>query len=82
MAIPYIYSPTTIIASAEMNANLAYLNEDLVPTGTILPFYDYNGALTFNAALYKYCDGQTQTVGGSLRVLPDLSNRYLVGFGT
>jgi hypothetical protein len=53
------------------------------PIGTIIPFYDYNGSLTFNATYWAYCDGSTQVIEdiGS-QTLPDLSNRYLVGFGT
>jgi len=54
----------------------------LVPIGSIIPFYDFNGALTFNSSYWCYVDGTTQTIGGVSRVLPDLSNRYLVGFGT
>lgn len=53
-----------------------------VPIGSIIPFYDFNGALTFDTNKWVYCDGSTATVGGVSRTLPDLSNRYLVGFGT
>lgn len=52
------------------------------PIGSIIPFYDFNGALTFDANFFAYCDGSTATVGGVSRTLPDLSGRYLVGFGT
>lgn len=52
------------------------------PIGTILPFYDF-GLLTFNPAIWHYCDGSAQVVSGiGLQTLPDLSGRYLVGFGT
>lgn len=54
----------------------------LVPIGSIIPFYDFNAALSFNASNWVYCDGSSATVGGSSRTLPDLSGRYLVGFGT
>lgn len=55
----------------------------LVPVGSIIPFYDFNGALTFNTSYWAYCNGQTITVSGiGLQTLPDLSGRYLVGFGT
>lgn len=56
----------------------------LPPIGTIIPFYDFNGALTFNTTIWKYCDGTAGvTIGGiGAQTLPDLSNRYLVGFGT
>jgi len=53
-----------------------------VPIGSIIPFYDFDGALTFDTDAWTYCDGSTDTVGGSSRTLPDLSGRYLVGFGT
>lgn len=53
------------------------------PVGTIIPFYDFNGALTFNSVFWDYCDGRSVTIAGiGLQTLPDLSNRYLVGFGT
>ncbi|HOX21864.1 MAG TPA: hypothetical protein PLL10_00240 [Elusimicrobiales bacterium] len=64
-------------------ATCTLATEDIVPpVGSIIPFYDFSGALTFNAANWAYCNGQTKTIAGSSRTLPDLSNRYLVGFGT
>lgn len=55
----------------------------IVPIGTILPFYDYNGTLTFNAAKYAYCDGSIVNFAGiGPQTTPDLSGRYLIGFGT
>lgn len=55
----------------------------LVPVGSIIPFYDFNGALTFNTSYWAYCNGQTLTVLGiGAQTLPDQSGRYLVGFGT
>lgn len=55
----------------------------LPPVGSIIPFYDFNAALSFNASYWAYCDGSSQTVSGiGTQTLPDLSNRYLVGFGT
>lgn len=60
----------------------ATLSGDVLPIGSIIPFYDYNGALTFGAN-WAYCDGSVVAVGGiGNQTLPDLSNRYLVGFGT
>jgi len=56
-----------------------------VPIGTILPHYNYNGLLTFDTAIYKYCDGSVVADIESplnTHTLPDMSNRYLVGFGT
>lgn len=55
----------------------------LPPIGSIIPFYDFNGALTFDTDFYHYADGtKGVTVGGVSRDLPDLSGRFLVGFGT
>lgn len=58
------------------------LTAALPPIGMILPHYDYSGALVPDTAHWKVCDGSTQVVGGVSRALPDMSNRYLVGFGT
>jgi len=53
------------------------------PVGSIIPWYDFNAALSFNATYWAYCDGSVATVSGAGSVtLPDLSNRYLIGFGT
>jgi hypothetical protein len=54
----------------------------LPPVGSIIPFYDYNGALTFDTAYWSYCDGSTVTILGTPRQTPDGSGRYLVGFGS
>lgn len=49
----------------------------------IIPFYDFNGQLTFDATKYAYCAGQAVAVGTlGVQTLPDLSASYLVGFGT
>ncbi len=58
------------------------LEKALVPIGTIIPIYDFGGALTFDSDYYAYCNGQSKSIGGVSRTLPDLSNRYIVGFGT
>lgn len=59
------------------------LNLSIPPIGSIIPFYDFNGALTFDATRWAYCDGSTRIIEGlGEQTLPDLSNRYLVGFGT
>lgn len=55
----------------------------IVPLGSIIPFYDFNGALAFNTDKWAYCNGQSKTITGiGAQTLPDLSGRYLVGFGT
>ena len=56
-----------------------------VPVGTILPHYDFNGVLTFDTPIYKFCDGSIVADAESLLnglYVPDMSNRYLVGFGS
>ena len=60
-----------------------------VPVGSIIAFYDFGSGgpagspLTFNTTYWKYCDGTTTTLNGAGSfTTPDLSNRYLVGFGT
>lgn len=59
------------------------VKQSLVPIGSIIPFYDFNAALTFDNTYWAYCDGSSATVGGiGSQTLPDLSGRYLVGFGT
>lgn len=56
---------------------------NIPPIGSIIPFYDFAGALTFNALFFAYCDGTVKTIAGiGAQTLPDLSGRYLVGFGT
>lgn len=52
--------------------------------GSIIPFYDFNGALTFDGTKWAYCDGSNVAVAGigGMSTLPDLSGRVLVGFGT
>jgi len=65
-----------------------YFNEEIFtpcipPIGSIIPFYDFDGGLTFDSNYWAYCDGSSKTVGDiGAQTLPDLSNRYLVGFGT
>lgn len=55
----------------------------IVPIGTILPFYDYNYTLTFDNTKYAYCDGSIVNFTGiGPQTTPDLSGRYLIGFGT
>jgi hypothetical protein len=56
----------------------------LVPIGTIIPFYDF-GSLSFDTDIWKHCDGSNVTDPTSPlfgQTTPDVSGRYLVGFGT
>lgn len=55
----------------------------IFPIGSIVGHYDFNGGLAIDTNYFAYCDGSVKTVTGLGAVtLPDLSNRYLVGFGT
>lgn len=67
---------------ASSASSTTVVSDQLVPIGSIIPFYDFDGALSFDTDYWVYCDGQAQTIGGASRTTPDLSNRYLVGFGT
>jgi len=59
------------------------VSNSIPPLGSIIPFYDFDAALTFNSSYWAYCDGSSKTITGvGAKTLPDLSNRYLVGFGT
>lgn len=77
---------TNEIANAAVT--FAKLNTDVtsrfVPVGTIIPFWDFDGDMTFSSTYWKYCNGQNYDFGGAIGVqaLPDLSNRYIVGYGT
>ena len=74
---------TEIINANPMNANFNHVLAAMPPIGSIIPFYDFNAALTFNSSYWAYCDGSAATISGiGSQTLPDLSNRYLVGFGT
>lgn len=55
------------------------------PVGSIIAHYDFNGLVTFDPNFWTYCNGAVivnplSSLNG--QTLPDLSNRYLVGFGT
>ena len=71
----------TSISGTGLTINSVDIEKALVPIGTIIPIYDFGGALTFDSDYYAYCNGQSKTIGGVSRTLPDLSNRYIVGFG-
>lgn len=61
------------------------LNDASTPVGSIIPFYDFNGVATFDSTIWKYCDGSVINSPGSIldgQTLPDLSGRYICGFGT
>ena len=71
----------TSISGTGLTINSVDIEKALVPIGTIVPIYDFSGALTFDSDYYAYCNGQSKTIGGVSRTLPDLANRYIVGFG-
>lgn len=61
------------------------LSDAVTPVGSILAFYDFNGVATFDLTIWNYCDGSVINSPGSPidgQTLPDLSGRYIVGFGT
>lgn len=77
---------TTIGGSSAAAGTFTTLNAPgMPPIGSIIPFYDFNALVTFDTGYWKYCDG-TAIVNASSplngQTSPDLSNRYLVGFGT
>lgn len=73
----------TKIMTMNTSGDIVLANNAMVPIGTILPFYDFNGTLTFDANYFAYCDGSSVSFAGiGSQTTPDLSNRYLVGFGT
>ncbi len=72
----------TSISGTGLTINSVNIEKALIPIGTIVPIYDFSGALTFDSDYYAYCNGQSKSIGGVSRTLPDLSNRYIVGFGT
>ena len=82
-------APQLLSTSITSTVNsLIQASKYLPPVGSIIPFYDFGisgpgGApLTFDTSTWAYCNGQTKTISGTPCVLPDLSGRYLAGFGT
>jgi hypothetical protein len=77
----------TNIAVSNINASTAIVvnNVDvataLVPLGSIIPHYDFDNVFPINTTYWAYCDGSAATIDGNSYTLPDLSGRYLVGFG-
>lgn len=82
--------------SADADIDISKLDDDVAnvdlsnvpgapPVGSIIPFYDFDDLATFDSDYWAYCDGSTISDGDSPldgETLPDLSGRYLVGFGT
>lgn len=81
-AIDDIASVGTATSSSTSSSATTATSDQIPPIGSIIPFYDFDGALTFDTDYWAYCDGSAATVNGVARNTPDLSNRYLVGFGT
>jgi hypothetical protein len=55
-----------------------------VPVGSIIPWYDFDATIS-KPSNYVYCDGSAISDADSAlngETTPDLSGRYLVGFGT
>ena len=56
----------------------------LPPIGSIIAHYDFNAAISVDTNYWRYCNGATLSYASSPidgQTLPDLSGRYLVGFG-
>jgi hypothetical protein len=74
MTAPNVFSPGTIVKSAEVNENFDYLN--LLPIGTVLPWLkDYNNTPILNN-LFVECNGQTLNNAASPyhnQTIPDLN---------
>ena len=72
------------------NTEWRLVNKDSIlsivpPIGSIIPFDDFDGAVTFDSNYYAYMDGAVLSDALSPlngETLRDLSGRYLVGFGT
>ena len=79
-----LFSTDDVESALRDLASGAVLPPTAPPIGSIIAFYDFNGAATFDNTKWSYCNGSVQTLGGGIgsQTLPDLSNRYLVGFGT
>jgi len=76
---------TTPAAGTFTSITATDISSDAIPPiGSIIPFYDFDGDATFDSDYWAYCDGSTKTLTGGIgsKTLPDLSGRYLVGFGT
>ena len=55
------------------------------PIGSIIPFNDFSATVTYSATYWELCDGNvvvsvTSPLAGLTK--PDLSGRYIVGYGT
>ena len=84
MPLPKTWALNEALGSSDLNAQFVYCN-DLVPVGACFAFFDYNGKCTINSAIFKYMNGDTVVDASSPingEILTDMSNRYLVGFGT
>ncbi len=94
VADPVVYITNNVdaldTAAAKLDNACQVLAKSMPPVGSIIPWYNFGvGAGALAGALdtdyWAYCDGNAiPAVGGVLdgQLTPDLSNRYLVGFGT
>jgi len=77
------FTDVTVTGGITLGADAIDVEKAMCPVGTIIPFYDFNAGLTFDINYWAYCDGKVYTLTGiGAQTVPDLSNRYLVGFGT
>jgi hypothetical protein len=86
-----VWSYLEKLGSSDLNGNFAILTaliakvDALVPVGSLLWFDDLNGVNTVDSAYWAAHNGQTISDPASVyngKVLEDMSNRYVVGYGT
>ena len=81
VTVNYVVSNVANITTANVNSVDIYWA--MPPVGSIIPWYPFstNLAAFLNTTHWAYCNGQSKTINGVSETLPDLSGRYLVGFG-
>ncbi len=96
LTVPDVSTNTVNVNAVTVNTQLLVgiddVGKSLVPVGSIIPHYDFGSAgpggsaITFDTNHWKYCNGSNTNVTTNVTTvavtLPDLSGRYLVGFGT
>ncbi len=73
-------------------AAVPFITSLVVPLGSVIPWYDFAGILTYGAGPgftvdnthWQYCDGSLIANAGPLNAqnTPDLSGRVIIGYGT
>lgn len=76
------YDEVGSLSTEDVSVATSVSSEQIPPVGAIIAHYDFDDDLSFDDDRWVYCDGGSYTIGAKVRQTPDLSNRYLVGFGT